>query len=85
MHENTFVEVASENARQTEDGAAEKMTISERMVAGGNLSLKEFAVWAGVSLRTVYLEIDARRLDTRSIGRRRIVPAAAARDWQARL
>ena len=62
-----------------------ELTVLERLATGGNISLLEFAAWAGISIRTVYNELDAGRLRASRIGRRRIVTAEAARAWQRAL
>jgi hypothetical protein len=58
------------------------LSIADRFHAGGMLSLDEFAAWAGICRRRVYLEIKADRLRIAKIGRRTVVRARDARDWQ---
>lgn len=78
-------EKSAKRGLKDEESGVPELTVIERLSTGGNISLLEFAAWAGISLRTVYNELDAGRLRASRIGRRRIVTADAARAWQRNL
>jgi len=44
-------------------------------------SIKEFAKLNGLARGTVYSEINAGRLKTIKVGRRRLIPVEAAKEW----
>jgi len=45
-------------------------------------SIKDFAEISGVCIQTIYNEINAGRLQTYNVGRRRFISRAAAEQWQ---
>lgn len=49
------------------------------------MSVQAFCAWAGIGRTKVYEEIEAGRLQTVTLGRRRLVPTAEAERWLDRL
>jgi excisionase family DNA binding protein len=49
----------------------------------GAMSMAEAAQWAGVSVVSLYAEVNADRLKTARVGRRRVVPLEELRRWLA--
>ena len=49
------------------------------------MSVQAFCAWAGIGRTKVYEEIETGRLQTVTLGRRRLVPTAEAQRWLDRL
>lgn len=65
--------------------AKDKPAMPARVLEVSGLSISEVAESAGLSRQTVYNEINAGRLKTFKVGRRRLVSPAALREWVGRL
>jgi len=61
------------------------LSVSERMAAGGALTIEETAGWAGLGRGRIYEEVRAGRLRISKVGRRTLVRADDARAWLASL
>lgn len=59
-----------------------KLSIAERITAGGNLSIDEFADWAGIGRVSVYRQINIGQLKVTRVGKRTFIAATDARAWQ---
>lgn len=58
------------------------LSIAERLSAGGNLTIGEFADWAGIGRVKAYSEISAGRLALTKIGKCSRIAAADALRWR---
>ena len=61
------------------------MTVAERLAAGGNLSIDEFAAWANIGKVTVYAEAKRGRVKISKAGRRSMITGPNALAWRALL
>lgn len=67
------------------DTKTQKLSLAERLAAGGSLSIEELALVEGLGRTSVYKEIGAGRLRALKVGRRTIITAEARQEWKARL
>lgn len=58
------------------------LSIAERLLSGGNLTIDEFAAWAGIGRVTAYAEAAAGRLALTKIGKNTRIAAADAFAWR---
>jgi Helix-turn-helix domain len=58
------------------------LSIAERILAGGNLTVDEFAALAGICRVTVYNEVSAGRLNLTKIGKSSRIAAPDAFAWR---
>ncbi len=58
------------------------LSIGEKIAAGGNLTVDEFCVWAGISRVTTYNEASEGRLVLSKIGKSTRIAAPDALAWQ---
>jgi len=58
------------------------LSIAQKLAAGGNLTIDEFAAWAGISRVTVYSEISKGNLTVSKVSKRTLIAASDARSWQ---
>ncbi len=58
------------------------LSIAEKLSAGGNLTIDEFAAWAGVCRVTVYSEISKGNLIISKVSKRTLIAASDAHAWQ---
>jgi excisionase family DNA binding protein len=58
------------------------LSVTERLASGGNLTIDEFAAWAGLGRVTVYSEIANGRLALTKIGKSSRIAAPDAVAWR---
>ena len=60
-------------------------SIVDRFVCGGNLAMREFCSWAGISKVTAYQEVRNGRLRITKVGRRSVITVPDAFAWRKAL
>jgi hypothetical protein len=66
---------------QSHHRRAPQLSVVERLLSGGNLSIPEFGAWAQIGRTKVYQEISEGRLRIAKVGSRTVVPAPEALRW----